>query len=353
MYSNRFQRLTPYTPGEQPKNREFIKLNTNETPYPPCPEIRELLGNIDIEELRLYPDPQSEELREAIGKAEKVPPSRVFVSNGSDEALSFCFFAFFEESAGPVLFPDFTYSFYPVYCSFYNLPYRAVPLQPDFSLDIEAMLKAIPESSGVIFPNPNAPTGRYEELSKIEPIIRAAGKARALIIDEAYIDFGGESAVSLLDAYPNLVIVKTMSKGFSLAGARIGYTIAGDAVTSALFTVKDSFNSYPLDRISQKIGTAAISNLDYYREIQNRIIATRESTEKKLKGLGWEVVPSKANFLFAKHPRKTGKEVSSILRERGILVRRFNIPGIDNYIRITIGTDEEMERFGEVCGSDL
>ncbi len=353
MYSKRFTRLKPYTPGEQPQNRTFLKLNTNETPYPPCPEIRDLLQNFPVDELRLYPDPQSEELRKVIGEVEGVPPSRVFVSNGSDEALSFCFFTFFDKTDGPLIYPQFTYSFYPVYCRYYDLTALEVPLKNDFSLDIDNMCARVKDSCGIIFPNPNAPTGRYEELKRIELLLQAAGTSKAVIVDEAYIDFGGESAVKLISRYPNLVVVKTLSKGFSLAGARLGYTVAGEEITKALFAVKDSFNSYPIDRITQHICTAALKNFDYYNTIQQAVINTRETVTAELRKQDWDVLPSKANFIFAKKPGKGGKEIYSILRENNILVRHFEIPGIDDFVRITIGTDDEMKHFLSICQADV
>ena len=349
MYSKRFSRLSPYTPGEQPKDRKFIKLNTNETPYPPSPEIRELLIRFQTEELRLYPDPEASALREAIGEVEGVSPSQIFPSNGSDEALSFCFFSFFDEDAGPVLYPSFTYSFYPVYCSFYGIPFSTIPLRPDFSLNFDKFIEAVPGSSGVIFPNPNAPTGRYEELEKITPLLCAAGREHAVVIDEAYIDFGGETAIPLITTHPNLVVVKTLSKGFSLAGVRLGYTVAREETTTALFTVKDSFNSYPIDRLTQQIGIAAFRNMAYYKELQRKIIETRGTTEEELTALGWEVLPSKANFLFARKEGTAGSEIYSILREHGILVRHFSTPGIEDFIRISIGTETEMEQFLDIC----
>jgi histidinol-phosphate aminotransferase len=349
MYSHRFGRLTPYIPGEQPKDRTFIKLNTNETPYPPCPEIKELLERFPIEGLRLYPDPEAWELREVLAEYEQVPANRIFVSNGSDEALSFCFFSFFDETSGPVLYPRFTYSFYPVYCGFYNIPYTQIPLQSNFSLDLGRFIEAVPKSSGVIFPNPNAPTGRFEELAEISPLLREAGKGRAVVIDEAYIDFGGDTAVPLMETYPNLVVVKTLSKGFSLAGARLGYTVAGEEITSALFTVKDSFNSYPVDTLTQKIGAAALRNTAYYKTIQRKIMDTREKTREELTADGWQVLPSKANFLFARKPGTSGKEIYNRLREHNILVRRFDIPGIEDFLRVTVGTDDEMEQFLAAC----
>ena len=353
MYSKRLNRLTPYTPGEQPKDRTFIKLNTNETPYPPCPEIKELLERLSIEELRLYPDPGASELREAIARVEQVPVSQIFVSNGSDEALSFCFYSFFDEDSGPLLFPQFTYSFYPVYCRFYNIPFLQVPLRTDFSLDFSSFTAKLPGSSGAVFPNPNAPTGCFENLADIETLLEAAGKDRAVILDEAYIDFGGVTAVPLLEKYTNLIVVKTLSKGFSLAGARLGYTVAGGQTTSALFTVKDSFNSYPVDFITQKIGITALNNLEYYGKIQKQIINTREAVRKELTARGWNVLPSKANFIFARKPGKAGRELYSLLRGQGILVRHFDIPGIEDFIRISIGTESEMEQFLEACGGGL
>ena len=350
MLSKRFSMLSPYTPGEQPKNRNYIKLNTNENPYPPAPAVQELLSTLQADELRLYPDPLSIDLRVAIADVEKIRPRQVFVSNGSDEALSFCFYAFFEGSRGPVLFPRHTYSFYPVYCAFYGIPYGTIPLKADFSLDFASLKKNITSSSGFILPNPNAPTGVFEDVGDIAEICRlASGADIAVIIDEAYIDFGGESASSLLDECENLLIVKTFSKAYSLAGIRLGYVLGSETVISALFTVKDSFNSYPLDRITQKIGVAAITNQDYYHRINRRIINTREKFVSALTESGWDIVPSKANFVLARKPGVSGQTVFETLKKKNFLVRYFSLPEIDDYVRITIGREEEMDALVSAC----
>lgn len=355
MFSKRFSTLTPYTPGEQPQDQNYVKLNTNENPYPPAPAVQDILSSFKAEELRLYPDPGSSELRQAVAEAEGVRPEQIFVSNGSDEALSFCFFAFFDGSRGPVLFPRYTYSFYPVYSAFYGIPYDAVPLKRDFSLDFGFLRKYIGSSAGFILPNPNAPTGVFEEVADIAEICSLAGNAErpdagtAVIIDEAYIDFGGESSASLLDEFHNLLIVKTFSKGYSLAGIRLGYVIGPEELISALFTVKDSFNSYPLDRLTQKIGIAALSSRTYYHSINRRIMNTREKFSTALQKLGWEVVPGKANFVFARKPGTAGQMVFETLKQRNFLVRHFPAPGIDEYVRITIGREEDMDALLSAC----
>jgi histidinol-phosphate aminotransferase len=359
MFSKRFSMLTPYTPGEQPKDQNYVKLNTNENPYPPAPAVQNILSSFEADELRLYPDPGSSELRQAVAEAEGVRPEQVFVSNGSDEALSFCFFTFFDGSRSSVLFPRYTYSFYPVYSAFYGIPYKTVPVQRNFSLDFGYLRENIGSSTGFILPNPNAPTGVFEEVADIAEICSLAGNAEgpgadtAVIIDEAYIDFGGESSASLLDEFHNLLIVKTFSKGYSLAGIRLGYVLGQEELISALFTVKDSFNSYPLDRLTQKIGIAALSSRSYYRSINRRIMNTREKFSAALQKLGWEVVPGKANFVFARKPKTAGQMVFEALKQRNFLVRHFSVPGIDEYVRITIGREEDMDALLSACSESF
>ena len=342
MLSSRMKKLKPYVPGEQPRDRKYLKLNTNENPYPPSPKIRSFLQSFDPENLRLYSDPLAKDLRSCIAERYNCPMDRVFVSNGSDEALSFCFFAFFDSEKGPLLFPEFTYSFYPVYCDFYGITYEKVPLDKDFGVNLNAFCNR--PSCGLIFANPNAPTGHYISLDRIGSLLEKYPSDRVVILDEAYIDFGGESAIDLIRVFPNLVVAQTFSKGMSLAGLRLGLVIAQAPLIEALFTVKDSFNSYPTDLLSQKIGEIAISDKDYYDGINRQIMETRDQFSQKARTLGWHVLPSKANFVFASHPRTSGREIYEGLKERGILVRYFDIPGIQNFVRITIGTPEDMER---------
>ena len=340
MLAGRMKNLRPYTPGEQPQNGGFIKLNTNENPYPPTPRIREFLSGLDISRLRLYPEPTSRLLRQAIADADSVSPENVFVGNGSDEVLSFVFFGFFDGNNGPLLFPEFTYSFYTVYAGFYNIPYRKVPLKDDFSINLDSYLES--DSTGIIVPNPNAPTGIYLPLAEIENLLEQYSRDRLVAIDEAYIVFGGESAASLIDRYENLLIIRTFSKSSSLAGLRLGYALGNSKLISALNTVKDSFNSYPVDLIAQKCGELAVSDSEYASEITGRIIRTRENFTAEATRAGWEVLPSKANFVFARKPGLPGKEIYLRLKEKKILVRYFDKDGISDFVRITIGTDDEM-----------
>ena len=342
MLTQRIKRLSPYVPGEQPQDRTYIKLNTNENPYPPTPEIRPFLKSFEIERLRLYPDPLFGTLREAISKRFNVGTSQVFVGNGSDEVLAFAFYAFFDSSRGKLLFPEFSYSFYPVYCDFYDIEYRKIPLNENFAIEINNYLSE-EASCGIVFPNPNAPTGIVLSLTKITELLERYPEDRVIVIDEAYIDFGGESAVSLINRFKNLLVIRTFSKSMSLAALRLGFAMGNEDLISALFAVKDSFNSYPADLIAQEIGEIAINDTDYYRSITQKIILSRESLSKQLQGLGWNVLPSGANFIFAGKKGVSGETVYRRLKEEGILVRYFNIKGIRNFVRITIGTDEEIE----------
>jgi histidinol-phosphate aminotransferase len=342
MLSARMKELRPYVPGEQPRDRQYLKLNTNENPYPPSPKIKAFLEEFDIDTLRLYSDPLSRDLRECIASRYQVAEEEVFVSNGSDEALSFCFYAFFDSEQDPLLFPEFTYSFYPVYCDFYHISYERIPLDGDYGVHLEGFLER--PSCGVIFANPNAPTGHGLPLDRIRDWLQRYPADRVVIVDEAYVDFGGESAVGLIREFPNLVIVQTFSKSFSLAGLRLGFVIARAPLVEALFTVKDSFNSYPTDTLSQKIGAIAVSDTAYYADITRKILETRERFIAQAADHGWQVLPSKANFVFASRPGVAGGEVYRRLKERGILVRHFDVEGIRDFVRITIGRPEDMDR---------
>ena len=350
MFSQRYRKLHPYTPGEQPQNKKYIKLNTNENPYPPSPEVEKVLKNFSADNLRLYPDPAALKLREAIAENVHLTPENVFAGNGSDEILSFCFYAFFGEENGNLLFPEHTYSFYPVYCAFYGIPYKKVPLSADFEIDF-SRFPDTENCSGVIFPNPNAPTGRLLSLQSIADFLRRFPENRWVIIDEAYIDFGGESSVPLISAFPNCIIVRTFSKSHSLAGMRLGYVLGSPEAVKALTTVKDSFNSYPIDRLAQKIGETAFRDQDYYKKINEKVMQTRQRISEELAALNWKVLPSAANFIFARKPGRTGAEIYSELKKAGILVRHFDTPGIQDFIRITIGTDADMDTFMKKCSS--
>lgn len=344
MFSKRLLSITPYTPGEQPQNKKYIKLNTNENPYPPSPNVstalKEFADNPQV--LRLYPDPQSTTLRLAIANYYNINQESVFVGNGSDEVLAMSFFAFFDSNDGPLLFPSLTYSFYPVYCNFYNIDYLQVPLKEDFTISIDDYLNE-EKSCGIIITNPNAPTGIALPLQEIKRLLDNYDKDRVVIIDEAYIDFGAESAVSLINQYKNLLIVQTFSKGHSLAGLRLGYAIADKELILALHTAKDSFNSYPADRIAQQLGAIAINDVEYFKRTTSSIIKTREWFSNTIKEMGYFVLPSSTNFVFLKHPTILAEVLYKKLKERGILVRWFSDPLICNFLRITIGLDSEMK----------
>lgn len=347
MFSKRFKQLTPYTPGEQPQNRKYIKLNTNENPFPPSPAIKKYLESVNTDILKLYPDPGSQELRETIGKYYNIPSSMVFTGNGSDEVLSFCFFAFFDSDNGPLLFPEHSYSFYPVYCGFYDIPFKRIPMKTDLSISVDTYTTET-YYSGIIFPNPNAPTGTYLEIAEIEQLMKKVHSNRVVIIDEAYIDFGGKSAVSLIDKFDNLLIVQTFSKSRSLAGLRVGFAMGNEMLISALNTVKDSFNSYPLDKLAQNAARIAMEDIDHFNDNCSKIIGNREFTVKALKARGWEVLPSKANFIFIQKKGITGLEIYKSLKNKGLLVRYFGHKGIENFVRVTIGKKEDMEVFLEL-----
>ena len=332
--------LTPYVPGEQPKLAKLVKLNTNENPYPPSPQVLEALHAAVGDSLRLYPDPNSDSLRQAIAQIHAVSPEQVFVGNGSDEVLAHAFLALLKHAA-PILFPDITYSFYPVYCGLYQIEYREIPLDDAFTIRVDDYLAQ--PNGGIIFPNPNAPTGRLLPLAEIERLLQGNPDS-VVVIDEAYIDFGGESAVQLVNRYPQLLVVHTLSKAYSLAGLRVGYAIGHTDLISALTRVKDSFNSYPLDRFAQAGATACMGDREWFESCRNKVIASRTRLVAELAELGFEVLPSGANFVFARHPRHAGAELAAALRERGIVVRHFRKPQrIDPFLRITVGTDPQCD----------
>ncbi len=332
--------LTPYVPGEQPKLANLVKLNTNENPYGPGPRVLDALRAVVGDDLRLYPDPNSDALRTAIADFHGVDAAQVFVGNGSDEVLGHAFLALLKH-AEPILFPDITYSFYPVYCGLYQIPYREVPLDAEFAIRIDDYLDQ--PNGGIIFPNPNAPTGRLLPQAEIERLLQA-NQNSVVVVDEAYIDFGGESAVPLVTRYPQLLVVHTLSKSHSLAGLRVGYAIGQTHLIEALTRVKDSFNSYPLDRFAQAGATACMRDRDWFDASRQRVIASRERLVAELVGLGFGVLPSGANFVFARHARRDGAELAASLRERGIVVRHFKQPTrIAAFLRITVGTDPQCD----------
>lgn len=330
--------LKPYIPGEQPKDKKYIKLNTNENPYPPSPSALAAAVEAAGDSLRLYPDTDSTPVREAIVTADNLPGTDwVFCANGSDEALAFAFQAFFNPGE-PVLMPDISYSFYPVYAEYYHITVKKIPLKDDMTINIEDYMQP---SGGIIIANPNAPTGAYLDVTDIERLVAASDCP--VIIDEAYIDFGGVSAAPLVNLYPNLIIIRTLSKSHALAGLRLGYCIAQPEMIAALRAVRDCFNSYPVDYIAQATAAAAITDTVYYKEINARVAATRDRTADTLRSLGFTVVPSLTNFIFVSPHAGTASALFAYLRENGVLVRHFALPRIDNYLRISIGTDVDMD----------
>ncbi len=333
------RKVTPYVPGEQPKRADVIKLNTNENPYPPSPKVAEALRQISAEPMRKYPDPEARQLVEAIAREEGVRPEQIFAGVGSDDVLAMIFLTFFN-SEKPILFPDITYSFYDVWADMLRIPYEQQPLNDAFEIERRDYDK---ENGGVIFPNPNAPTGALLGLSAIEDIL-THNQDVIVVVDEAYIDFGGTTSVGLLEKYENLIVVKTFSKSRSMAGMRIGYAIAGEELIRYLNDVKYSFNSYTMNQAAILLGTAAAEDHAYFEETRQKIIATREQAKKELKRLGFSFADSQANFLFVTHERIPAEELFTALKEQGIYVRYFKKPRIDNYLRITIGTDGEMEQ---------
>jgi histidinol-phosphate aminotransferase len=347
-WSSLVHRLTPYVPGEQPQLPQLVKLNTNENPYPPSPRVvtaiaEELANGGGL--LRLYPDPNAERLKRAIAThyAEfGISPEQVFVGNGSDEVLAHAFVALLRHPQ-PILFPDITYSFYPVYCGLYEIDYRTVPLTAEFTLRVEDYTAA---NGGIIFANPNAPTGCLLPLAAIEQLL-VAQRQSVLVVDEAYIDFGGESAIALVNRHPNLLVVHTLSKSRSLAGLRVGYAVAQRDLVEALERVKNSFNSYPLDRLAIAGAVAAIGDRKHFEQTRQAVIRSREALRSALLALAFDVLPSAANFVFARHPQHDAGGLAAALRERGILVRHFRLPRIDQYLRITIGNPEQCARLLE------
>jgi len=331
--------LTPYVPGEQPKLANLVKLNTNENPYGPSPKALAAIRRAAGDELRLYPDPEGSKLKAAIAAGiGDIEPAQVFVGNGSDEVLAHVFLALLKHRR-PILFPDITYSFYPVYCGLYGIEYQPVPLTENFEIRPDDYLRA---NGGIIFPNPNAPTGRALPLAGIQRIV-AGNPDSVVVIDEAYVDFGAESAISLINSHPNLLVVHTLSKSRSLAGLRVGYAIGDAKLIEALTRVKDSFNSYPLDRLALAGACAAIEDHEWFERNRQAVIRTRTRLNGELAGLGFEVLPSAANFVFARHPRCDAADVARELRERSIIVRHFRLPRIEQFLRITVGTDEQCD----------
>jgi histidinol-phosphate aminotransferase len=339
-WSKHVHQLHPYVPGEQPKIANLVKLNTNESPYGPSPKVIEVLrAELDgrSDDLRLYPDPTSQALVATIAEYFDLENSQVFVGNGSDEVLAHAFNAFFKQDR-PLLFPEISYSFYPVYCGLYNVDYRVVPLAEDFSINVADYSQA----GGVIIPNPNAPTGILLSLSEIESLLQANADC-VVIIDEAYVDFGGESAASLINQYDNLLVVQTLSKSRALAGMRVGFALGHPDLIEALVRVKDSFNSYPIDRLAQLAAIAAFQDEAHFKASCEAVVRDRELLVAELQVRGFSVLPSSANFVFATHAQVPAVDIAAVLRQQGVIVRHFNKPRIDNFLRITIGTPEQNQ----------
>ncbi|EPF6423795.1 TPA: histidinol-phosphate transaminase [Acinetobacter baumannii] len=350
-WSPEVRELEPYVPGEQPKIQNLLKLNTNENPYPPSPKVVEAVQAVLHEQadaLRLYPDPDATALKQAIAKQQNIDVSQVFVGNGSDEVLAHIFKAFFLQDE-PILYPDITYSFYPVYSQFFGTKTKEIPLDENFEIDVRDYTQP---NGGVIITNPNAPTSIALSLAEIEQVLQA-NPDRVVVIDEAYVDFGAESAVSLINRYENLVVCQTTSKSRSLAGLRVGFAIAQSHLIAALEAVKNSFNSYPIDRFAIAAAVASFEDQAYFEEQCQKVISSREKLVRDLTELGFNVLPSKANFIFATHSQHDAGQLAQKLREQGIIVRYFNKPRINQFLRITVGTDEQNARLVQTLKQDI
>ena len=333
------RKVVPYTPGDQPKDKDIIKLNTNENPYPPCPAVREILDNFNEDKMKLYPDPDSTVLVDAIAENYNVKPSQVFVGVGSDDVISIAFMTFFN-SDKPILFPDITYSFYDVWADVYRIPYECKPLDENFRINPDDYKC---ENGGIIFPNPNAPTGVLESIEMIEEIIKSNPDS-IVMIDEAYIDFGGKSCLELVNKYNNLLVIQTFSKSRSMAGMRIGFAVGNEKLIKFMNDVKFSINSYTMNPLSQICGAEAVYDEEYFKETTGKIIETREYSKKRLSELGFSFPDSMSNFIFASHNNVDAGFIFDELKKRKIFVRYWNKPRINNHLRITIGTREEMEK---------
>jgi len=328
--------LTPYVPGEQPKLPNLVKLNTNENPYGPSPRVLAAISRETADTLRLYPDPNADLLKQAIARYHGIEPRQVFVGNGSDEVLAHAFLALLRQPL-PLLFPDITYSFYPVYCGLYGIDHVVVPLTDSFEIRVDDYFRA---NGGIVFANPNAPTGRLLALDEIERLL-AGSPDSVVVVDEAYVDFGGVSAIPLVHRFPNLLVVQTLSKSRSLAGLRVGFAIGHADLIEALERVKNSFNSYPLDRLAIAGAVAAMEDVEHFERTRQAVIRSRRQLAADLGALGFAVLPSAANFLFARHASRDAAGLAAALRSRSIIVRHFRQPRIDQYLRITVGSDEQ------------
>ena len=342
LWKKNLRDIEPYVPGEQSKDKNIVKLNANENPYPPSPKAIEAINRFNCNSLRFYPDANATEFKQAMAKYYGVQSENVFLGNGSDDVLALCFQAFFNGNK-PIVFPDITYSFYPVWCRLFNIPFKNYPLNDDFRINIEDYAE---ENGGVVIPNPNAPTSLGEGRAFIERLMEY-NKDCIVIIDEAYVDFGGYSSVELTKKYENLIVTGTFSKSRSLAGLRIGYAIGSKNLISVLEAVKNSYNSYTVDSVSMAAGTASIKDKDYFDETVSRVIATRERVIAELRKLGFTALDSQTNFIFASHDNANMRDYFEWLKKQKVFIRYFNLPRIDNYVRITVGTDEEMDIFLE------
>lgn len=350
-WSPEVRELEPYVPGEQPKIQNLLKLNTNENPYPPSPKVVEAVQAVlthQADALRLYPDPDATALKQAIAKQQNIEISQVFVGNGSDEVLAHIFKAFFLQDE-PILYPDITYSFYPVYSQFFGTKTKEIPLNENFEIEAKDYIQP---NGGIVITNPNAPTSIAMNLPDIEQILKA-NPDRVVVIDEAYVDFGAESAVSLVNRYENLVVCQTTSKSRSLAGLRVGFAIAQPHLIAALEAVKNSFNSYPIDRFAIAAAVASFEDQTYFEEQLQKVISSREKLVDDLTALGFKVLPSKANFIFASHSVHDAGKLAQKLREQGVIVRYFNKPRINQFLRITVGTDEQNMRLVQTLKQDI
>lgn len=344
-WSRHVHELQPYVPGEQPKLTNLVKLNTNENAYGPSPRVIAAIQAELGDDLRLYPDPESVALRRTIASYYGLSPEQVFVGNGSDEVLAHIFHALFQQPK-PLLFPDITYSFYPVYSQLYGVDCELVPLAEDLSIDLTAYRRP---NGGILFPNPNAPTGRLLSLEAIEQLLGEHPDS-VVVVDEAYIDFGGDSAVALIDRYDNLLVTQTLSKSRSLAGLRVGLALGHPDLIEALVRVKNSFNSYPLDRLAQAGAIAAFEDRDWFEQTCRAVVLARQKVTEGLESLGFEVLPSAANFVFARHPDHDGTALTEALRARSIIVRHFTAARVKQFLRITMGTDEQNDRLLQALG---
>lgn len=341
-WTKNLRNIEPYVPGEQSKDKDIVKINANENPYPPSPKAAEVLKSFDTNKLRFYPSANSTKLKEAIAKYYKVDVSNVFVGNGSDDVLAVAFQSFFN-SEKPIVYPDLTYSFYPVWCSLFGIKYKNYPVGDDFRINPEDYKE---KNGGVVIPNPNAPTSLGEGLDFVEKILNY-NQDSVVIIDEAYVDFGGTSSIPLVDKYENLLVTGTFSKSRSLAGLRIGFAIGSKALIDVMEAVKNSYNSYTVDSLSIEMGAASIEDDEYFKSTCKKVIKTRERVTLELKKLGFDVLDSQTNFIFATHNKHNMKSLFEYLKTQKVFIRYFSLPRIENYVRITIGTNEEMDIFLE------